>query len=139
MAVEAPSAVHPGEEADVESDDDLAIKPQGNGHAAKAQENGSKTPVEILHDDEKEDEDEGDEETFAVEKILNHRVRSRGNVLTPSLQFCPQISSVYVFLLTRWGPLRVKRASNFSLNGLGTINPKTTPGKTKKTAKVPTH
>jgi len=97
MELDAPPAVHPGEEADVESEAGSAIKPQRNSQTPKPQENGAEEPVEIQHDDENEEEDEGDEETFAVEKILNHRIRARGNVPSPCPQFSPPISSVYVF------------------------------------------
>jgi len=97
MEVDAPPAVQPGEEADVESEGGSAIKPQGNSPAPKTQENGAKEPVEIQDDDENEEDDEGDEETFAVEKILNHRIRAKGTVSAPSPQFSPHISSVYAF------------------------------------------
>jgi hypothetical protein len=57
----------------------------GGEGSSRAATNGSKKPVIIDDDDDDEGEDEadGDEETFAVEKILNHRIRAKGPVPTP--------------------------------------------------------
>lgn len=88
-----PPRVPPGDEADVESEDSTIRRNGKSGTSRDAKvtpkslSSAKKTPVEILDDeeeDEDEDEDEGDEETFAVEKILNHREKLR-NVTLPCL------------------------------------------------------
>lgn len=78
MEIDAPAA-RPGEEADVESEGASALQ-KGKPQTPEAQENGSKTPVQIIDDDDEEGDEDGDEETFAVEKILNHRIRTKLNV-----------------------------------------------------------
>jgi hypothetical protein len=67
--------------------------------SSKATTNGSKKPV-IIDDDEEEEEEEadGDEETFAVEKILNHRIRPKG-VVPSSDPEIHLISPFFVFPL----------------------------------------
>lgn len=53
----------------------------GGEDSERATTNGSKKAVIIDGDNDTEaDEADGDEETFAVEKILNHRIRSKGAV-----------------------------------------------------------
>jgi hypothetical protein len=88
-----PPRVRPGDEADVESEGSTVRRKGKSGTSRDAKVTpkslspAKKTPVEILDDeeedeDEDEDEDEGDEETFAVEKILNHREKYK-NVTLP--------------------------------------------------------
>jgi len=84
-----PPAPRPGDEADVESE---GGRVRSQSRTPKDQEAGNikpKKPIEIPDDndsgDEDEDEDEddgGDEETFAVEKVLNHRIAKKSNVET---------------------------------------------------------
>lgn len=90
MQIDLPP-VGPGDEADVESEGGT-IRPKSKSHTPKdaiatpkpEQSNGksNSAPVEILDDDEGDDdaEEDGDEETFAVEKVLGHRIAKKANV-----------------------------------------------------------
>jgi len=80
MQVDQP-AVAPGEEADVESEGGPARSRSKSQSSKDANgtiqvESNKNEPVEIIDDDEDED---GDEETYAVEKVLNHRIAKKGN------------------------------------------------------------
>jgi hypothetical protein len=99
-----PVAVRPGDEADVESEGGPVRRksksqtPKGNKASPKAEETMRDDPIEIPDEDEKQnendgdnvnddgdgdddDDDEGDEEVFAVEKVLNHRISTKKNVM----------------------------------------------------------
>jgi hypothetical protein len=123
MQVDQP-AVAPGEEADVESEGGPARSRSKSQSSKDANgtvqvESNKNEPVEIIDDDEDED---GDEETFAVEKVLNHRIAKKGNVR----------------LLIKLRVLtydRVNAASNFTSSGCIMIKRKIIPGKMKKTVR----
>jgi hypothetical protein len=96
MQVDPPRA-RPGDEADTESECSAVRRNGKSGTSKDAKVTlkslppAKKTPVEILDDeeededdDDEDDDDEGDEETFAVEKILNHREKYK-NVTLPCL------------------------------------------------------
>jgi len=86
-----PPPLGPGDEADVESEGGT-ILPKSKSHTPRdavatpkpEQANGKRNgaPVEIVDDDEGDDDakEDGDEETFAVEKVLAHRIAKKSNV-----------------------------------------------------------
>jgi len=84
-----PPPIGPGHEADVESEGGK-IRRKSKSHTPKdaiptlksERTNGKRNgapPVEILDDDD-DAEEGGDEETFAVEKVLSHRIGKKSNV-----------------------------------------------------------
>ena len=98
MAVDPPP-VRPGDEADVESEggmihrksksltskgSKLALKPRASSSSQAPIEDHKQEDEESIEDDEDEDEN-GDEETFAVEKVLKHRIGKKQNVTRPRL------------------------------------------------------
>jgi hypothetical protein len=131
-----PQVVHPGDEADVESEGGTVRRksksqtPMDSKATPEPEIGSKKTRVESLDDDkegeemEEEEEEEGDEETYAVEKVLNHRIKKKANVARPYLCF---LYSDRIF--------RALRASNIISNGSDMINNQTIPGKMKKIAK----
>ena len=99
-----PPPIGPGDEADVESEGGI-IRRKSKSHTPKdalptpksepkfepksEQTNGKSNgapPVEILDDDDDAEED-GDEETFAVEKVLSHRIGKKSNVSASFVSF----------------------------------------------------
>jgi hypothetical protein len=112
MEIDAPP-LRAGEEADVESEGGPTMPHRRKSQTPKqitttttatAKENEpEKKQIEIVDDGEDEDEDEedpeaGDEETFAVEKILNHRIR-KGSVTDPATP--PPSNLVSITILKR--------------------------------------
>ena len=100
-----PLPVEPGDEADVESEGGT-IHPKSKIHTPKdaiatpepekaiGKSDGAE-PVEIRNDDEDDDaEDEGDEETYAVEKVLSHRIGKKANVCASLVSFCYVYSDI---------------------------------------------
>jgi hypothetical protein len=91
-----PPPIGPGDEADVESEGGI-IRRKSKSHTPKdalptlkseqtnRKSNGAPA-VEILDDDEDAEED-GDEETFAVEKVLSHRIGKKSNVSASFVSF----------------------------------------------------
>ena len=87
MQVDAPP-IRPGDEADVESEGGTIHRksqsrtPNGAKVTPKPEPSSpSEDPVEDHKEEDDEDEDEdGDEETFAVEKVLKHRIAKKQNV-----------------------------------------------------------
>ena len=94
MQVDTPP-VRPGDEADVESEGGTIRSKSKSPHPKDAaatpeleQANGkpnSSEPIEIKDDENEDDaEEDGDEETYAVEKVLAHRIAKKANVLNSS-------------------------------------------------------
>jgi hypothetical protein len=95
-----PPPIGPGDEADVESEGGI-IRRKSKSHTPKnaiptpksepksestyGKSNGA-PPVKILDDDE-DAEGDGDEETFAVEKVLSHRIGKKSNVSASFVSF----------------------------------------------------
>ena len=88
MEVDVPP-VPPGDEADVESEGGTIRRksdtgsPKGSKATPKSEMSAKSEPVVIPDEVEEVDEDDedADEETFAVEKVLNHRIAKKSNVL----------------------------------------------------------
>jgi hypothetical protein len=90
-----PPPIGPGDEADVESEGSI-IRRKSKSHTPKdalptikseqtnRKSNGA-PQVEILDDDE--NAEDGDEETFAVEKVLSHRIGKKSNVSASFVSF----------------------------------------------------
>ena len=84
-----------GEQADVSSDETPMLPDPKNNIANSTEENRNETlsdqdgGIENNQEEALEDESEieevelGDEETFAVEKVLAHRIRTKANVSHP--------------------------------------------------------
>jgi len=101
MQIDIPP-IGPGDEADVESEGGM-IRSKSKSHTPKdaiatpkpepEYTNGKSNaapPVKILDDDDDDDEDaeeDGDEETFAVEKVLSHRISKKLNVSASFVSF----------------------------------------------------
>ena len=87
-----PTLSRAGDEADIESEG-ATVRPKSKNHSSKDDKSGPKphqparsSPVEISDENDEDDEDdEGEEETFAVEKVLNHRISKKRNVLSAHL------------------------------------------------------
>jgi hypothetical protein len=77
----------PDDEADVKSElgANLPVKENGGLHESNGAKEQEESNRDMPKDDEAEDDDEddedADEETFAVEKVLNHRIAKKGNVM----------------------------------------------------------
>jgi len=82
--------------------------------------------IEILDEAEEDEVDANEEGVFHVEKILNHQIITKGNVLFLCIGFM-HILITYC---------RVKKDFNISSNGSGLISPRTTLGKMRKIAKA---
>ena len=101
MEIDAPHA-QPGDEADVESEggsirqNRKSHSPKESKGTPKPESSNKKEAIEILDDDDDagsqdENDEDADEETFAVEKVLNHRIGKKANVSSPH---CLRVSSV---------------------------------------------
>jgi hypothetical protein len=133
MEVDAPPT-KTGDQADVESEGERVQRrsrtPEGIKDDVNAENPTTKSPIEILDDDgdeeEEDDEEEGDEETFAVEKVLNHRIGRKANV--NNLPRHP--------LHDADGIIRVEGDFNITLNGLVMTRNQIIPGRTKRIVKA---
>lgn len=78
-----PPAPRTSDEADVKSEGGRRNRrsqtPKDSKDTEKSEDSKLKAPVEIKSDEEDED---GDEEVFAVEKVLNHRIGKKSSVLS---------------------------------------------------------
>jgi len=128
-----PPPVGPGDEADVESEGGM-VRAKSKSHTPKdavvtpkSEETNGKSngaaPVEILDDDD--DEEDADEETYAVEKVLSHRIAKKSNV---NASFCPFIACMLTIS-------RALKASSIISSGLDMMTRRKILGRMRTTAK----
>jgi hypothetical protein len=84
MQIDQP-AIAPGEEADVESEAGPArarseSTSKDSNLTAKVERSNKDAPVVIDDDDDEPGDEDGDEEVYAVEKVLGHRIGKKGSV-----------------------------------------------------------